>query len=310
MSRRALLILLALLLSAGAIFITPILLRGPGATRGSKPTAPAHPVAQVLVAKSDLYIGDTVKPADLAWQAWPDGPLPPSYIVLGKARLQDVAGTLVTNRIAAGDPITLGHLTRPTDRGALAAILGPGDRAVTVNVTPSTGMAGFLAPGDRVDVILTQTVGGSGPGAVSHHVSETVLHGIRVVGVDQTLTDKKDDKKDPVIPKTATLEVTPKEAEIIAVAGDMGVLSLALDSLAGAHDDGGAVRVTKTWDNEATQIAVAGVAAAPAATTAPGEAGSSARPTVPMWTVEVVRGGIKSQMEFPISRRGPGEPSQ
>jgi pilus assembly protein CpaB len=257
----------------------------------------------VLVAKSDLYIGDTVKPTDVAWQVWPDGPLPPSYIVLGKARLQDVAGTLVTSRIAAGDPITLGHLTRPADRGGLAAILQPGDRAVTLNVTPSTGMAGFLAPGDRVDVILTHTVGAAAPGAVAHHVSETLLRGVRVVGLDQTLTDRKDDKKDPVIPKTATLEVTPKQAEIIAVASDMGVLSLALDSLAGVHEADGAARVTKTWDNEATQVATA-------ASAAPAEAGGPARATGATWTVEVVRGGTKSQMQFPIGRGGPGGPEQ
>jgi pilus assembly protein CpaB len=303
MSRRAILILLALLLSAGAIFLTPMLLRGPTANHSGKPTAPAHPAVQVLVAKSDLYIGDTLKPSDVTWQVWPDGPLSPAYIVLGKSRLQDVAGTLVTNRIAAGDPITLAHLTRP-DRGSLAAILQPGDRAVTVNVTPSTGMAGFLAPGDRVDVILTHTVGASGPGAVTHHVSETILRGVRVVGVDQTLTDKKDDKKDAVIPKTTTLEVTPKEAEIIAVAGDMGVLSLALDSLAGAHAGDGSTRVTKTWDSEATQIA----SAAPAASLP--DAGGPGPGTVPMWTVEVVRGGTKSQTQFPIGRRGTWGPGQ
>jgi pilus assembly protein CpaB len=306
MSRRALLVLLALLLSAGAIFLAPALLRGPGANRGAKPAAPTHPAVQVLVAKSDLYIGDTVKPSDVAWQVWPDGPLPASYIVLGKARLQDVAGTLVTNKIAAGDPITLAHLTRPTDKGGLAAVLRPGYRAVTVNVTPSTGMAGFLAPGDRVDVILTHTVAAAGPGAVTRHVSETVLRGVRVVGVDQSLTDKKDDKKDPVIPKTTTLEVTPKQAEVIAVAGDMGVLSLALDSLAGAHDDVGDGRVTKTWDSEATQMAVA----APVPSSAGAEAGSPGGAAVPTWTVEVVRGGTKSQALFPIRRRGPGGPGQ
>jgi pilus assembly protein CpaB len=307
MSRRTLLIILALFLSAGAIFLTPLLLRGPGVSHGVKPNAPVRPTVQVLVAKSDLYIGDTVKPADLAWQVWPDEPLPPTYIVLGKARLQDVAGTLVTSKIAAGDPITLGHLTRPTDKGELAAILRPGDRAVTVNVTPSTGMAGFLAPGDRVDVILTHTVGGSGPGAVSRHVSETLLRGVRVVALDQTLTDRKDDKKEPVIPKTATLEVTPKGAEIIAVAGDMGVLSLALDSLAGAHDEDDTRRVTKTWDSEATQIATAAAPSAALPVTA-SEAGGPGAPATSGWTVEVVRGGTKSLMQFPLGRRAPAGP--
>ncbi len=304
MSRRTLLILLALFIFGSALFLAPLMLmHGPANSRGAKPSAPAKPAVQVLVAKSDLYIGDTVKPTDVAWQVWPDGPLPASYIVLGRARLQDVAGTLVREKISAGDPITLAHLARPTDKAVLAALLEPGDRAMTVNVTASTGMAGFLTPGDRVDIILTHTVGASGPNGVTHHVSETVLHGVRVVGLDQTLTDKKDDKKDPVVPKTATLEVTPKQAEILAVAGDMGVLTLALDSLAGSHDDDGAGRVTKTWDSEATQVASVATAAA-------GETATPGPAAAPMWTVEVVRGGAKAQVLFPIGRHGPAGPSQ
>jgi pilus assembly protein CpaB len=301
MSRRVLLILLALLLAAGAIFITPMLLRGAGGRGGAKPEAPPHPITQVLVAKSDLYIGDTVKPTDVVWQAWPDGPLPPTYIVQGKGRIQDVTGALVTSRFAPGDPITAGHLSRPTNSAVMAAILRPGDRAVTVNVTASTGMAGFLAPGDRVDVILTQTISSTGPGAVSHHVSETLLHGVHVVGIDQNLSDKKDDKKDLVVPKTATLEVTPKQAEIIAVAEDMGVLTLALDSLAGAHDEDSSERVTRTWDTDATKLF--------SVSSLPGAAGAPASPTAPTWTVQVIRGATSASMTFPLQRTAPGGPT-
>jgi len=301
MSRRVLLIILALLLAAGAIFITPMLLRGAGGRGGAKPEAPARPITQVLVAKSDLYIGDTVKPTDVAWQSWPDGPLPPGYIVQGKGRIQDAVGAVVSNRFAVGDPITTAHLSRPTNSAVMAAILQPGDRAVTVNVTASTGMGGFLTPGDRVDVILTQTVGSTGPNSVSHHVSETLLHGIHVVGLDQTLTDKKDDKKDLVVPKTATLEVTPKQAEIIAVAEDMGVLTLVLDSLAGAHDEDSSERVTRTWDTDATKLF--------STAALPGAAGAPAPPAAPTWTVEVVRGATSAPMTFPLQRTAPGGPT-
>jgi pilus assembly protein CpaB len=178
----------------------------------------------------------------------------------------------------------------------MAAVLAPGDRAVTVNVTPSTGMAGFLYPGDRVDILLTQTIQSSGAGS-ARHVSETILHGVKVVGLDQTLSDKKDDAKGLGVPKTATLEVTPKQAEIVAVATDIGVLTLALDSVADPSRQGAPQAVTKTWDTEATQIAVA----APASS-APRAAGRS--PAPPVWTVDVVRGGASASAPFPMAAVG------
>ena len=302
MLRRVILVVLAVLIAGGAVLLMQMMLRGPaGRNAGPDDASRRHPPVQVLVAKDDLYAGQFVTPADLTWQAWPDGAVPAAYAVQGKTRQEDFVGAVVADRLAAGDPITLAHVVRAGDRGFMAAVLQPGDRAITVNVTTSTGMAGFLFPGDRVDILLTQTIQSGGANSVSHHVSETILHDIRVVGLDQTLTDKKDDKKAPTAPKTATLEVTPKQAEIIAVANDMGVLTLALDSLAGPHDPELPQAVTKTWDVEATQIAVA-APAAPA-----GQPARSRSPS-PVWTVDVVRGGAATPTPFLAPPRPGMEP--
>ena len=306
MPRRILLVLLALLVVGGTVILAQLLLHGgsgrrPGAGAGVSKAAPT----QVLVAKSDLHAGQFLTPADMDWQAWPDGALAPGYMVQGKSRLGDVVGAVVTSQMAAGEPITPARVVRPSDRGFMAAVLAPGDRAITLNVTPSTGMGGFLFPGDRVDLILTETVQAGAEGGTARHVSETILRGIRVVGLDQSFSDKRDDKKALAVPRTATLEVTPKQAETVLVANDLGVLSLVLDSVASPGPSEANAPVTRTWDIEATRIAPS----APARPAGPAGPGRGPAPTGPVWTVDVVRGGVTTITPFPIGRSDrPGAP--
>jgi pilus assembly protein CpaB len=291
MARRIILIVIALLISGGAIFLAQQWLRGgqknPRPVAGS-PHVDTSGTTQVLVAHNDLYAGQFIRPEYLTWQAWPAGPLPDSYLVEGKARPQDLVGSVVRSRIAKGQPIALGQIVRPGERGFMAAVLDTGERAVTVNVTPSSGVAGFILPGDRVDVILTMSLQPiSGQTGATRHVAETLLRNVRVVGMDQSFTDgKKDDKADLTIAKTATLEVSPKQAEILAVSSDIGVLSMSLRSVANEEKDEPAGPLTKTWDTDATQISLAAK---------PVTASPSARPSnpagSPRWTVEIVRGG-------------------
>jgi pilus assembly protein CpaB len=141
-------------------------------------------------------------------------------------------GTVVRFPITAGQPVTRGSLVGPQDRGFLAAALGPGMRAVTVPVSVITGVAGFVFPGDHVDMVLTQTVSGGGDGPPLK-VSETIIRNVRVLATDQRITDKDEDGKTQV--KTfsnVTFEVTPKLVEKIAVAQSLGQLSLSLRSIA------------------------------------------------------------------------------
>jgi pilus assembly protein CpaB len=133
---------------------------------------------------------------------------------------------------SAGQPVTRGALVGPQDRGFLAAALGPGMRAVTVPVNSSTGVAGFVFPGDHVDLVLTQQVQGGGDGPPLK-VSETIVRNIRVLATDQRFTDKDADGKQVIKTFTnVTLEVTPRIAEKIAVAQSVGALSLSLRSIA------------------------------------------------------------------------------
>jgi pilus assembly protein CpaB len=145
---------------------------------------------------------------------------------------QALIGTVVRNEITAGQPLTQGALIKPGERGFLAAALGPGMRAVTVGVSSTSGVAGFVFPGDRVDIVLTQEVKGDGEGAPLK-ASETILRNVRVLATDQRMDAKGEDGK-PVMERTSsvTLEATPRIAEKIAVAQTIGQLSLSLRSIA------------------------------------------------------------------------------
>jgi len=136
-----------------------------------------------------------------------------------------------------GQPLTQGALVKPGDRGFLAAALAPGMRAVTVPVSAQTSVAGFVFPGDRIDLVLTQSVPGGGDGEPLK-VSETILRNLRVLATDQRMDAMGPDGK-PVVQtySNVTIEVTPKIAEKIAVAQTVGSLSLSLRSLADNSSD-------------------------------------------------------------------------
>jgi len=206
---------------------------GAGAQQAA--AAPAVPVGpKVLVAKTALPAGTIIDASALTWQPWPKELMQSAYYTEGQpdADLPKLAGTVVRYPITAGQPVTRGALVGPKDRGFLAAALGPGMRAITVPVNTSTGVAGFVFPGDHVDMVLTQQVQGGGDGPALK-VSETIVRNLRVLATDQRTDSKGDDGKTEV--KTfanVTLEVTPRIAEKIAVAQSMGTLSLSLRSLA------------------------------------------------------------------------------
>jgi len=209
---------------------------GAGAQQAAAaPTVPVGP--KVLVAKKALPVGTIIDADSFSFQPWPKELMQGAYYVENQPDSKNLAGTVVRYAIAAGQPITRGSLVGPEDRGFLAAALGAGMRAVTVPVTSSSGVAGFIFPGDHVDMVLTQQVPGGGDGPPLK-VSETIVRNIRILATDQRFTDKDADGKTVI--KTAsnvTLEVTPKIAEKIAVAQSLGTLSLSLRSIADDTSD-------------------------------------------------------------------------
>ncbi len=227
--RNIILIVFALIAALG----TALIVRNFSQAQRGQAMAEAVPTAStmnVLVAARELATGTLLRPSDLDWQAWPQDAVAESYLSAGEAKPDDFIGAVVRQRIAAREPITEARVVRPGDRGFLAAILKPGMRAVSVPVNATSGIAGFVFPGDRVDVILSHTiVREAGDERRPLKASETVLEDVRVLAVDQRVDDQE---STPVVAKTATLEVTPKQAEAIATLTDMGRLSLSLRSLA------------------------------------------------------------------------------
>jgi pilus assembly protein CpaB len=291
--RRLILIVVAIMIAGGTFLLIQRWIQASASRRPAAARPPA-PVIHVLVARTAVSQGTLLTADQVRWQTWPADDPPGPYLVEGKWRLQDVVGAVPRANLSAGEPLTAEGLARPGDRSVMAAALTPGYRAITVNVTPATGDAGFVAPGDRVDLIVTLTLASKDKDGGSHHVSETVLRDVRVMGLDQTKSaeepkpDKKGDTKEAAPPKTATLEVTPKQAEIVAVAADFGVLSLSLRSLGRTAGDEATDAPTHTWDSEAAQGLLSGPPSDhPRRTTGPAQ---------PWSRVVVVRGGAVTEM--------------
>src|SRR5881275_2493300 len=233
---------LALLVGALVIaVITAVMAKnmfaGAGAQQAAAATVPMGP--KVLVAKKPLPAGTIIDPESFALQPWPKELMQSAYYVDGQpdGDPKKLLGTVVRYQITAGQPVTRGALVGPQDRGFLAAALGPGMRAITVPVNVASSVAGFVFPGDHVDMVLTQTVQGGGDGPALK-VSETIIRNLRVLATDQRVSEKNDDGKTEV--KTfsnVTLEVTPRIAEKIAVAQSLGSLSLSLRSIADNTSD-------------------------------------------------------------------------
>lgn len=190
---------------------------------------------QVLVAVKALPVGTIITPDAVSFQPWPKNLIQDAYFLDGKVDKAKLIGTVVRYQVTAGQPLTQGALVAPGDRGFLAAALGAGMRAITIPVSEMTGVAGFIFPGDHVDLMLTQTVQSNGPATDSQALkaTETILRNLRVLATDQTTDTTTDNGKTVVHRNTnVTLEVTPRIAEKIEVAQTIGTLSLALRSLA------------------------------------------------------------------------------
>jgi pilus assembly protein CpaB len=190
----------------------------------------------VLVAKSDLPLGQSITADDMQWQTWPASTVSPAFIQRknNPNAVTEFAGSIVRSTFFAGEPIRDAKLVKANGSGFMAAILPPGTRAVSTEVSPETGAGGFILPNDHVDVLLTtrdkNAAGKSGAETVN---SEVVLSNIRVLAIDQTIEEKNGQKV--VVGKTATLELKPEQTETLARARQSGTLSLALRSIADAN---------------------------------------------------------------------------
>ncbi|MCJ2135880.1 Flp pilus assembly protein CpaB [Methylobacterium sp. J-026] len=200
-----------------------------------KAEAPPTPMTDVLVAAIDLPMGQVLRPADLRWQSWPDGAVSAGFMTrkIDPKALDETVGASVRSAFLAGEPIRAQKLVRP-ESGFMAAILPPGLRAVAIT-TDSRGTnsaGGFILPNDRVDVIRTLRDETNGRGAAEAQLAQTILTDIRVLAIGQLIQEKNG--TNVVTGETATLAVTPAQAETLTLAQKVGALSLSLRSLADA----------------------------------------------------------------------------
>lgn len=231
MDKKKLVLLLgALIIAVGTAFVARSLFTGAGAPEAEAAAVPTGP--KVLVANRALAAGTIITADAMDYQQWPEELVQDAYFIDGESDMTQLMGTVVRHPITAGEPVTQGSLVSPGDRGFLAAALGAGMRAVTVPVSAKTGVAGFVFPGDRVDLVLTQTV--TGEEGQSLKAAETVMRNLRVLATDQQTEQTTTEEGKTVVRafRTVTIEVTPKIAEKVAVAQTIGTLSLALRSIA------------------------------------------------------------------------------
>ena len=212
------------------------------AGRSEKPpqvkTAPAVQIAtvDVLVAKSDIGMGQTVSPGDVQWQEWPANAATGNFIRKSDRpnAIETLSGSIARYPFVGGEPIREAKLVNAKGSGFMAAILPTGMRAISTQISPETGAGGFILPNDHVDVILSRRDREAEKATGTEvHTSETILSNVRVLAIDQNVEEK--DGQKVVVGKTATLELTPTQAETLALSQQLGTLSLALRSITDAN---------------------------------------------------------------------------
>jgi pilus assembly protein CpaB len=183
----------------------------------------------VLALAHDVRAGALLRAEDLAAKDMPRADLPADAVADTPELRHALVGGMVRRTLSAGDMLHMADVMRPGDHGFLAAVLHQGMRAITVGVDTVTGTAGLIWPGDRVDVILTQSMDNPNLPAGRRVVAETVLQNTRVIAIDQTLVQgAQPETPQPQAARTVTLEVTAEEAERVQVAARIGRLSLAV----------------------------------------------------------------------------------
>ena len=241
--------LIILAVAAGAAIVAALLVRNMSA-QSSDPNLNGDPLVvervievsevKVLVAAADLRIGSLITPEDLRWEDWPEKSLHIGYFteVDTPTAIEDLVGSVVRISLYEDEPILPQKLVMKGETGFMAALIKPGMRAISVEISPETASAGFILPDDRVDVILTYEVESNDGQMISQQpVTRTIIENARVLAIDQIFGEV--DGAPALTGSTATLELEPLQTELLAHAGRMGMLSLSLRSVADADQNDG-----------------------------------------------------------------------
>ena len=221
------------------------------------------PTAEILVAAENIETGDRLTSSSIKWQKWPESAMNPIFITRqGKPdALAKLSDSVARMSIVKGEPVTASKLVQTGDKGLMAALIDPGMRAVAIRVSPESAAGGFILPNDRVDVVLTGHPKG-GSSSQDTVMAETIMRNVRVLAIDQRFNEKEGTQV--AIGKTATLELTPAQSELIALAQEEGKLTLALrgigdKEIAGGDEvpgnaDGSIVRVVRFGQTQAVRV--------------------------------------------------------
>ncbi|OGN50748.1 MAG: Flp pilus assembly protein CpaB [Caulobacterales bacterium RIFOXYB1_FULL_67_16] len=289
---RIVVICIAAVSALGLALVVRAMGNGAPAAPAAAAAVEARPMAKVLVAAKDLEPGKRLTDGDLAWKDWPVDEVNPAFITDGSVPLpaqpaadkpdekaapavegaakavaqavgigakSDYVGSVVREPILAGEPIVGRKIVRAGDSGYLAAYLEPGMRAMAIAVTVESAAGGFILPGDRVDVVLTvQNEGGSsaveGGATTAKYSSATVMQNVKVLAIDQST--RAGDDAQAVVGATATLEVRPQDAVLLAQAKSEGELSLSLRSYADTAGPSGATRAPRAVASASRSVRV------------------------------------------------------
>jgi pilus assembly protein CpaB len=258
--------LIILLVAAGAAIAAVFFVRS--IQTPSKAVAAAAPVAaaqveaptkQILVAKKDIPLGHFLAADDLAWQAWPESAQTKSFLDKKEQSdaLEKSVGAVAKISMAEGEPITSAKIAHPGEGGWMSAIIAPGMRAVSIEISAETAAGGFIQPNDHVDVMMTREVSdgenGGGGQILAKARTHVILQNVHLLAIDAIYSQPKQDGKEEgktgqggvLIGTRATLELAPQDAALIAAAQRGGKLSLALRSVADLQGADGATPIGK-----------------------------------------------------------------
>ena len=242
----------------------------------------------VLVAKRDMVVGERISPSSLGWEAYtPTSASTPGFFLQSKnpKAIEEFSNGIVRQAMVKGEPVLASKIVDVDAKtGAMAALLTPGMRAVSFPITPETAVAGFVLPNDRVDILLTRELQLTSNGqSVSKIVSTAILESVRVLAIDQAITQDKD--KTTMPGAVATVELSASDAEKLRLAHKLGDLSLTLRG----YSDAGGPTYSPSGTGVMNQASLAPMSADPMPPSSPPNVQQAAQ-AIPT-AVKVYRGG-------------------
>jgi pilus assembly protein CpaB len=212
--------------------------------------------SEVLVARTDVGLGQITNDSLFRWQSWPKETVTPGFITRADRpdAMTQLSGSIARAPIMAGEPITETKLVRAGQGGVLAAILPAGMRAISTRIKEETAVGNLILPNDRVDVILIRRM--RGRNGSEEHVSDLLFGNVRVLAIGQQIENKEGRKTADSTAATATLELTARQAELLALANSMGEISLSLRSIADLDVNQGPTAGVDPSTKESTAIRV------------------------------------------------------